>query len=67
MVKKFLDERKVRYEVRNVLEDEQAAREFVRLGGRVPPLLVIGGDLVHGFRPDAIEQALERAENETGS
>lgn len=53
------------YEVRNVLEDEQAAREFLRLGGRVPPLLVIAGELVHGFQPEAIDAAIERAENET--
>lgn len=65
MVKKFLDERQVSYEMRNVLDDEQAAREFVRLGGRMPPLLVIGGTLVHGFQPEAIDAALERAENET--
>lgn len=49
------------YEVRNVLKDEQAANEFVRLGGRLAPLLIIGGELVHGFQPDAIDEALERA------
>jgi arsenate reductase-like glutaredoxin family protein len=64
VVKKFLDERHVSYEVRNVLEDEQAAREFLRLGGRVPPLLVIAGELVHGFQPDTIDAAIGRAEKE---
>lgn len=58
MVKKFLDERTVEYELRNVARDEGAAREFLALGGRVPPLLVIGGTVVHGFRPAEIERAL---------
>ena len=58
MVKKFLDERSVEYELRNVVRDEDAAREFLGLGGRVPPLLVIGDTLVHGFRPAEIECAL---------
>ncbi len=44
-----------------MLENEQAAHEFVRLGGRLAPLLVIDGELVHGFQPDAIDEALERA------
>lgn len=58
MVKKFLDERFVEYEFRNVVRDEDAAREFLALGGRVPPLLVIGDTHVHGFRPAEIERAL---------
>ncbi|MCC7088044.1 MAG: hypothetical protein M9925_02400 [Chloroflexi bacterium] len=46
------------YEFRNVVRDEDAAREFLALGGRVPPLLVIGDTHVHGFRPAEIERAL---------
>lgn len=61
MVKKFLDELPVDYEFRDVLNDEAAAREFVALGGRVPPLTVIDGQVVHGFKPDEIESALAGA------
>lgn len=58
MVKKFLDERAVQYDLRNVSTDEQAAREFLALGGKLPPLLVVGATTIHGFDPDAIDAAL---------
>lgn len=58
MVKKFLDGLAVEYGLRNVARDATAAREFLALGGRVPPLLVIGVEVVHGFRPAEIESAL---------
>jgi glutaredoxin len=58
VVKKFLDERSVEYELRNVVRDEDAARDFLALGARLPPLLVIGDTLVYGFRPAEIERAL---------
>lgn len=58
MVKKFLDERAVDYELRNVVRDEAAAREFLALGGRLPPLLMVGETVVHGFKPAEIERAL---------
>jgi hypothetical protein len=59
VVKKFLDERQVPYILRNVAEDVDAALEFKRLGGRLPPLLLIGGQRVEGFLPASIEKALE--------
>jgi len=62
VVKKFLDERQVTYELHDVLRDKAAAREFVALGGRVLPLVVIDGEQIHGFQPDAIEAALARLE-----
>ena len=58
MVKKFLDELGVDYDFRDVLNDEAAAREFVALGGRVPPLTVVDGHAIHGFTPDEIESAV---------
>lgn len=60
MVKKFLDERAVPYRLRNVSTEEDAVQEFLALGGRIPPLLVVGDVTIHGFDPDAIEAALER-------
>lgn len=61
MVKKFLDERSVAYSLRNVAADEDAAREFFALGGKLPPLILINGTVIHGFDPDAIDAALDRA------
>lgn len=58
MVKKFLDELAVKYEVRNVLTDRRAAEEFRALGGRLPPLVLIDGKKFEGFRPAEIEAAL---------
>jgi len=62
VVKKFLDERQVAYELHDVLRDEAAAWEFVALGGQVPPMLVIGDEQIHGFQPDAIGAALANLE-----
>ena len=59
MVKKFLDERDVHYDLRNVTRDRAAAEEFRDLGGRLPPLIVIGGRIIHGFQPMEIEAALD--------
>lgn len=46
------------YVLHDVLEDQNAAAEFQRLGGRLPPLLVIGDRVVEGFNPEAIEEAI---------
>lgn len=59
MVKKFLEERQVPYILRNVAEDVEAALEFKRLGGRLPPLLIVGNRQIEGFKPAAIEEALK--------
>ncbi len=64
MVKKFLDERQVAYEFRDVLNEPAAAQEFVALGGRVPPLLVIDGEPLEGFQPDRIEERLAARERD---
>lgn len=61
MVKKFLDERQVAFDYRNVLHDDAAAHEFLALGGRVPPLVLIDGQAVYGYRPDELEAALVAA------
>ncbi len=59
MVKKFLDERDVEYDLHNVTRDRAAAEAFRALGGRIPPLIVIGDHIIHGFQPDEIEAALD--------
>lgn len=47
------------YELHDVLQDREAAEEFLKLGGRLPPLLRIGDRVIEGFRPDEIEAALD--------
>jgi len=65
MVKKFLDERGVRYELKRVRESSAAAAEFLDLGGRLSPLTVIDGTPIEGYRPEALQRVLDEAEGRT--
>lgn len=58
MVKEFLDERGVEYEVRRVGADPQAGRDFLARGWRLPPVVERDGRVVEGFDPDALEELL---------
>ena len=62
MVKKFLDERAVSYEVRRVGGDAAAGAAFQARGWRLPPVVEIGGDVVEGYDPERLELLLESAE-----
>lgn len=62
MVKKFLDERGVDYRLKRVGRDGQATTEFLELGGRLPPLTVIDGRAIEGYRPAELQLALDEAE-----
>ena len=57
--KEFLDELGVEYEDINVAEDQEAAQEMVEKSGqRGVPVVMIGDEVIVGFNPDAIKQAL---------
>ncbi len=58
MVRRYLAERGVRYEVRDVSHDPAAREEFLRRGFRLPPVLVIGDVAVEGYQPDRFDQLL---------
>ena len=58
MVKRYLTERGVRYELRDLNEDESAREEFLRRGFRLPPVTVIGGVPVEGFQPERFDELL---------
>ncbi len=58
MVREFLDERDVVYEVRRVGRDGEASREFLARGWRLPPVVERGGRAVEGYDPDALESLL---------
>ena len=62
MVKKFLDERAVSYEVRRVGVDAAAGAAFQARGWRLPPVVEIGGAVVEGYDPQRLESLLDGAE-----
>jgi glutaredoxin len=58
VVKHYLTERGVRYELRNLNTDAAAREEFLRRGFRLPPVLVIDGVAVEGYDPDRFDALL---------
>jgi hypothetical protein len=60
VVKEFLSrELGLDYTLRDLSVDAAAADEFLALGGRLPPLTVIGGQVIEGFNPEALIAAAD--------
>ncbi|MFN8557481.1 MAG: glutaredoxin family protein [Dehalococcoidia bacterium] len=57
-MKRYLAERGVRYELRDLNRDPAARAEFLRSGFHLPPVTVIDGVAVAGFRPDRLDELL---------
>jgi adenosylhomocysteine nucleosidase len=57
-VKAWLSERGIAYELRDLLEDPAAADEFVRRGYLLPPVVVVDGQAVPGYRPERLDELL---------
>jgi len=57
-VKEFLSDHDVRYELRNVTQDEEALRAFLALGLPLPPVTVVDGVAVQGYQPARLEELL---------
>jgi glutaredoxin len=62
MVKEFLTQRGVRYEVRDIGRDATARDEFLSQGFRGTPVTVIDGEPIVGFDRSRILAALQRAD-----
>ena len=62
MVKAWLSQHQVAYELRVVTRDERALREFLALGLPLPPVTVIDGIAVQGYQPDRLEALLDLRE-----
>ncbi len=56
MVKEFLRERGVVYELKDVNVDPEARAEFVRAGYLLPPVVVVDGVPIPGYDPARLEQ-----------
>lgn len=59
MVKRYLTERGVRYELRDVSRDATARDEFLRRGFRLPPVVLIGDIAIEGYQPDRLDELLD--------
>ena len=57
-MKAWLSEHQVAYTLRNILEDPQAAAEFIRQGYLLPPVVVVDGEAVTGYQPDQLDALL---------
>lgn len=53
-----MTERGVRYTLKDLRTDPEARREFVARGYRLPPVTVIDGVSVEGFKPDRLDALL---------
>lgn len=62
MVKDFLDQRGVRYTLKNLNTDARAREEFLRHGYLLPPVTVLDGVAIEGFDRDRMEELLDRGE-----
>ena len=64
--KQYLTERGVSYKEFNVMEDNDALDEMVKIsGGRSVPVIVCGNDVLIGFSRSRLDQIIECAENQT--
>lgn len=55
--KKYLDDKGVLYEIKDIFESEEALAEVKELGfSSVPVILADGQDAFNGFRPDLLDQ-----------
>jgi hypothetical protein len=58
VVKEFLHERGVSYQLKNLNVDATARDEFVRAGYPLPPVTVVKGVAVVGYDPARLERLL---------
>jgi hypothetical protein len=61
VVKGFLSQLGIAYTLRDLNADGAARGEFLRLGFRLPPVVVVNGVAVQGFQPERLEAVLEEA------
>lgn len=57
-VKKYLSEKKVKYEEKNVQEDSKARKELLSMGYRTVPVIVLGKEEIVGFDKEKIDKIL---------
>lgn len=56
--KRFLTEREIPFEYKDVSADHAALRELVKLNSQSTPTIVVGDQVLIGFDPDRLEAML---------
>ncbi|WP_077369421.1 glutaredoxin family protein [Anaerosalibacter sp. Marseille-P3206] len=57
-VKKYLSEKKIKYEEKNVQEDSKAREELLSMGYRTVPVIVLGKEEIVGFDKEKIDKII---------
>lgn len=61
----WLEERGIEFETMDVISDEAAFAEMVRLSGQeLTPVIVVGGEILADFGPDELASFWQRLEKE---
>ena len=60
-LQEFLDKNHIEYSRHDVEKDEAAGRVFERLNGRGVPLVRVGDEVIHGYDPDRVLEALQKS------
>ena len=60
MVKVYLSRKGLDFTELNVSLDEEAKRSLIQLGYRTTPVTVIDGNVIVGYKPPQMEQALRQ-------
>ena len=56
----FLKDQHIDYTRHDVESDEASAEEFDSLGGEGVPLVCVGKEVIHGYDPERVLQALKK-------
>jgi len=57
-VKKYLLEKNVKYEEKNVQEDSSARKELLSMGYRTVPVIILGKEEIVGFDKEKIDKII---------
>jgi glutaredoxin-like protein NrdH len=60
VLKRFLDDYKITYEVRDCAENPIYLQEVKEMGFLGVPVTVVNGKAIHGLQPEAILEALKQ-------
>ena len=58
MTKMWLSDRNYEYVEYNISENLEFSNDLARMGFRVTPVVVVGDQMIAGFSPQKLEQAL---------
>lgn len=60
--KAYMDQRHIAYTEYDIERDPARFRDFRKLGGQGTPLIVVGGEVLHGFEAGMLQDAIDRSQ-----